>query len=174
MSEEIRTERLLLRSIRPSDSGQITEIIHDPRVHRMLARVAPNQTKAQTLAWIASHDTGRKNNTDHVFAVVQDDNLVGVAGAHRDLVNMPMNLGYWLAPHAWGKGLITEAAGAVLSWLEARGEKAFVSGHFADNPASGRVLQKLGFIRADRGQMFCLGRGEMVDHLYMARIARNA
>ena len=66
---------------------------------------------------------------------------------------------------------VTEAADAVLRWLQARGERAFVSGYFADNPASGRVLAKLGFMRAGRHKVFCLGRGEIVDHYDMAQIA---
>jgi RimJ/RimL family protein N-acetyltransferase len=174
MSEEIRTARLLLRRVRPSDAGQITAFVQDPLVHRMLASVAPNQTKAQTLAWIAGHDAGAARDSDHVWAIELDNQLVGVTGAHRSNTCLPFEVGYWLAPQAWGKGLMTEALGALLDWLEQRGEKAFVSGHFADNPASGRVLQKLGFIHAGRNPVFCLGRGEMVDHLYMARIARNA
>lgn len=55
-------------------------------------------------------------------------------------------LGYWLAPDRWGRGLMTEAAGAAIdaarAWL---GYRRVVSGHFVDNPASGRVLEKLGF-----------------------------
>ena len=174
MSEEIRTARLLLRRVRPMDAGPITAIIQDPRVHRMLARVAPNQTKAQTLAWIARQDAGAARDTDHVRAIELDGELVGVTGANRSDTGSPFEIGYWLAPHAWGKGLMTEAVGALLEWLEKRGERAFVSGHFADNPGSGRVLQKLGFMNSGRNPVFCLGRGEMVDHLYMARIARNA
>jgi RimJ/RimL family protein N-acetyltransferase len=174
MSDEMRTKRLILRPVRPVDAGPITEIIQDPRIHRNLARVAPNQNKAQTLAWIATHDLGRENDTGHVFAITLDDGFLGIMGANRSGRHAPFNLGYWLAPAVWGKGLVTEAAGAVLGWLEGRGEKAFVSGYFADNPASGRVLQKLGFMKADRAPMFCLGRGETVDHFHMARIARNA
>tara|TARA_R110002094_G_scaffold63662_1_gene73933 strand:+ start:1743 stop:2267 length:525 start_codon:yes stop_codon:yes gene_type:complete len=174
MSDEIRTQRVLLRPVQPSDSGKITEIIHDPRIYRMVARIAPNQTKAQTLAWISTHDAGAARNTDHVRAVEQDGELIGITGAHRQAGKSPFELGYWLAPHAWGKGLMTEAAGALMEWLEHRGEQGFVSGYFADNPASGRVLQKLGFMIAGRGPVFSLGRGETVDHLYMARIARNA
>ena len=174
MSEEIRTARLLLRRVRPMDAGPITAIIQDPRVHRMLARVAPNQTKAQTLAWSARHDAGAARDTDHVRAIELDGQLVGVTGANRADTRSPFEIGYWLSPDAWGKGLMTEAVGALLAWLEQRGERAFVSGHFADNPASGRVLQKLGFMNSGRNPVFCLGRGEMVDHLYMARIARNA
>ena len=49
MSEELQTERLLLRSIGPADADAITQIVQDPKVYRMLSSVAPNQPKAQHL-----------------------------------------------------------------------------------------------------------------------------
>jgi RimJ/RimL family protein N-acetyltransferase len=174
MSEELQTERLLLRSIGPADAGPITELVQDPRVYRMLARVAPNQSKAETLAWISGQDAAAKADMEHVRAMVLEGNLVGVIGADRKSEGAPFTIGYWLAPMAWGNGLTTEAAKTLLSWLERRGETAFLSGHFVDNPASGRVLHKLGFMRAGRSKLFSLGRGETVEHFDMARLARNA
>src|SRR3546814_763149 len=57
-----------------------------------------------------------------------------------------LGLGYWLAPEHWGQGLATEAAqGMVVYGFETLGAEALQSGHFADNPASGRVLEKAGF-----------------------------
>lgn len=174
MSEDLQTERLLLRHIGPADAGTITDLVQDPRVYRMLARIAPNQPKAQTLAWISGQDAAGKADMEHVRAMVLEGNIVGVVGAHRELEGMPFNIGYWLSPVAWGKGLTTEAAKKLLAWLESRGETAFLSGYFVDNPASGRVLNKLGFMRAGRRKLFSLGRGETVEHFDMARLARNA
>jgi [ribosomal protein S5]-alanine N-acetyltransferase len=173
MSEtHLETPRLHLRPVTPQDSGLITEIVGDPRVHRMLARVPPGQTKAQTLAWIMTHERGRETDTDHVFAITEGGGLIGVIGANRAATDLPFEIGYWLAPPAWGKGFCSEAGAAVIRWLEAtRNARALVAGHFADNPASGRVLSKLGFLPCGRDKMHCAGRGERVDHIRMARIA---
>ena len=65
---------------------------------------------------------------------------------------------------------MTEAAEAVVHWLEMRGDHAFTAGHFADNPASGRVLKKVGFLPSGRGRVFSLGRGEASDHINMSYI----
>lgn len=171
MTAEISTERLHLRPVTPHDSGRITEVVADPRVYRMLARVPPGQTKAQTLAWIMTHDRGRAEDLDHVYAITNDGVLLGVTGAHRASTDLPFEIGYWLAPEAWGQGFITEASAGLIRWLESRkGARALVSGHFADNPASGRVLAKLGFLPSGRDKMLCLGRGEIADHILMARI----
>jgi [ribosomal protein S5]-alanine N-acetyltransferase len=172
MTAEISTERLHLRSVTPQDSGRITEVVADPRVHRMLARVPPGQTKAQTLAWIMTHDRGRAEDIDHVYAITKNGVLIGVTGAHRASTDLPFEIGYWLAPEAWGQGFVTEASAALIRWLETRkGARALVSGHFADNPASGRVLAKLGFLPSGRDKMFCAGRGEVAEHVLLSRIS---
>ncbi len=169
---ELKTSRLVLRAVTPQDSGRITEIVADPRVHRMLARVSPDQTKAQTLAWIITHERGRAEDTDHVFAITLGGDLIGVIGANRADVALPFEIGYWLAPGAWGQGYCSEAGKALIGWLEQRRcARALVAGHFADNPASGRVLAKLGFLPCGRNRMFSAGRGELADHILMARIA---
>jgi len=56
-------------------------------------------------------------------------------------------LGYWLARDYWGHGYITEAAAAVLlEGFSALSLPYIDAGYFVDNPASGRVLDKLGFV----------------------------
>ncbi len=166
------TVRLRFRRVVPSDSAAITDAVRDPRVYRMLARVPPDQNRVQTLAWIATHDAARRADTDHVFALIHGEMFAGVMGAHRTSVSDPFEIGYWLVPDAWGKGLCTEAGFALIAWLEqTRAARALVSGYFVDNPASGRVLRKLGFLPAGRWPMFSAGRGEVADHFQMARIA---
>lgn len=174
MSEtEIQTERLRLRPVTPQDSGPFTEAVNDPRIYLMLASVPPAQTKAQTLAWIATHDRAREENTGHFYAITTPEGgLCGIISATRAETLDPFEIGYWLMPEFWGKGLCTEAGAGLIRWLEAtRGVRALVAGHFADNPASGRILTKLGFLPCGRSPMFSKGRERMSDHIMMARIA---
>ncbi len=56
------------------------------------------------------------------------------------------DLGYWLTPAAWGRGYASEAGHAVLALATSLGIGRISAGHFADNPASGAVLRKLGFV----------------------------
>ena len=58
-----------------------------------------------------------------------------------------IELGYWIAKDWWGQGIAVEAAlpgleHAFLAWRLPR----LCAGHYEDNPASGRVLEKLGFV----------------------------
>src|SRR5204863_5466253 len=55
-------------------------------------------------------------------------------------------LGYWIAPPLWGRGLMTEAAQAVMRCgFETIGLHKITVGCLADNAASRRVIEKLGF-----------------------------
>src|SRR5206468_11939592 len=56
-----------------------------------------------------------------------------------------VELGYWLARPFWGRGLATEACTALIAIARALGLERIEGSHFLDNPASGRVLEKLGF-----------------------------
>lgn len=173
MTDEIETSRLVLRRVVMSDAERITSVIKDPRIYRMVARIAPDQSLQTTSDWIATHTVRRAADTDHVFAITRyGDPLIGLVGIHRQSEHYPFELGYWTAPEAWGAGYTTEAAGALIDWVEnSHKHKAIVSGYFVDNPASGRVLAKLGFMRSDRAPVYCTGRDCMVDHYYMVRIS---
>jgi len=74
-------------------------------------------------------------------------------------------IGYWLTLDSWGRGYATEAGEATL--VAARSSldySRFVSGHLVDNPASGRMLEKLGFRRTGRIELrFSKTRNRMVD-----------
>lgn len=75
-----------------------------------------------------------------------------------------VELGYWLTPTAWGQGYATEAACAMVAFArDSLGLTRIASGHFVDNPASGRVLAKAGFHPTGvLGTRHCLARGEDV------------
>ena len=77
-------------------------------------------------------------------------------------------LGYYMRRSHWGQGLATEAAAAVVRY--GFGHLALghlVSGHYADNPASGRVLRKLGFVEVGRDERFSLSLGQTAPSIAM-------
>jgi len=56
-------------------------------------------------------------------------------------------IGYALGRRFWNRGYATEAVRAGLKWVKRDWRKSVVvAGHFADNPASGQVLCKAGFL----------------------------
>lgn len=167
---EIRTERLLLRPPVLADAAHITELVNDPLIYEKVARIPPGQSVEQTGRWILGTERGNELGTDHVFLIVESGAVIGTIGAHRAAADMPFEIGYWVAPAAWGRGVATEAATALIAWLDDRGLAGkLVSGYFADNPASGRVLEKLGFSPVRTGPVYCDGRGRKVNHVFVQR-----
>ena len=70
-------------------------------------------------------------------------------------------LGYWIARPYWGLGFATEASRAVMNIARTIGHEKLIASHFTDNPASGKVLRKLGFQHTGRTeQRHSKGRGE--------------
>tara|TARA_Y100000815_G_C13147526_1_gene426709 strand:+ start:250 stop:711 length:462 start_codon:yes stop_codon:yes gene_type:complete len=71
-------------------------------------------------------------------------------------------IGYAIMEEFAGNGYATEASRTVMQWgASTLGFRTVTAGHFADNPASGRVLQKTGFVPTGESQMwYSLARGE--------------
>jgi RimJ/RimL family protein N-acetyltransferase len=91
--------------------------------------------------------------------------LIGGCGIHRDSEGA-LELGYWIARPYWGLGFATEAARAVMGIARATGLSPLRAGHFADNPASGNVLRKIGFRFTGRiERRYSVGRRAEADCL---------
>ncbi|MEM5516468.1 GNAT family N-acetyltransferase [Henriciella sp. AS95] len=173
MVEAIRTERLLLREPRVSDAEAVTDLVGDPRIYEKVARIPAGQTLQQTETFLLKTQRGRVLDTDHIYIIEKDGALVGLVSAHRNGAGETFEIGYWLAPAHWGQGYVTEAARALIGWLEEHGRgDELISGYFADNPASGRVLEKLGFTKTHQAPVYCLGRHAHIDHIFMVRRAK--
>lgn len=54
-------------------------------------------------------------------------------------------MGYWIARPHWGRGFATEGCRALVDIARTLGLASLEASHFIDNPASARVLEKLGF-----------------------------
>lgn len=137
-----RSERLLLRPPWPEDWKLVLGGIADEGVVRNLARAPwPYEPQhARDFVRLPIEPAFPR------FLVTRADNaqLVGCIGI--DPCDGEVELGYWIARQHWGQGYATEAARAVLDVAQMLGHRRIVASHFLDNPASGRVLRKLGFV----------------------------
>lgn len=157
-----RTGRLTLRPGWPEDAAALAAAIGHEQVVRMLARAPWPYALGDAAAFLA-----RPRAANDVFLLILSHEAkypqpVGGIGIGPD--GDDHELGYWLHPDAWGRGYATEAGRAVVAIARhALGLKRLVSGHFVDNPASGRVLAKLGFRPTGATAMrYSAGRGEEV------------
>jgi RimJ/RimL family protein N-acetyltransferase len=165
---EILTSRLALRPLEAVDAPALARLIDDPEIARMTTRIPHPYDLGDAEAFIGHVRTNKAN----VFAIEPHDGpLAGVIGFQDD--GPTPEMGYWLGRPFWGRGYATEAGRGLLDWTEKRwGKRAVRSGHFADNPASGRVLHKLGFLYTGEVQKReSVSRGEAVDTRMMVWLA---
>lgn len=158
----VRTERLLLRPGWNQDAPALFQAIADERIVRNLATAPWPYRPGDAEAWLA---TERKASEPSllIFRFAEGaPELIGAIGFGRK-PSGGIELGYWIARYHWGRGYATEAGRAVLA--AARHSlrlKRLDAGHFLDNPASGRVLEKLGFRPVGTiAPRYSAGRGEM-------------
>jgi RimJ/RimL family protein N-acetyltransferase len=105
------------------------------------------------------------------FAIALDDSLIGGIGVRmKDTSHLQAgpgpNLGYWLGQPYWGRGYMTEAARGIVVHAFASGvSETIYSGAFADNAASLRVQEKLGFVRTGETTLYAKPRGAEFPHV---------
>jgi len=141
----LTTPRLFLRPFTLADAPALYECCRDPRVGR-LAGWPPHRSVADSEEAIRTVFAA-----PHTFALVERESgvLIGSAGFTGRGQPGEDELGYALHPDWWNRGLMTEAARELLRYaFQDRGLKIVWCSHYAENPASRRVIEKCGFVRA--------------------------
>jgi RimJ/RimL family protein N-acetyltransferase len=140
-----RTPRLLLRPAWAEDAPALFRAIADERIVRNLAQAPWPYGPADAEAFVA-RARGAHEPACLIFLRTRGaPRLIGGVG-FGETADGEVEFGYWIARPYWGLGFATEAARAAID--NARHSlrlKRLIAGHFLDNPASGRVLEKLGF-----------------------------
>ncbi|TCP60523.1 RimJ/RimL family protein N-acetyltransferase [Rhodovulum bhavnagarense] len=144
----IETPRLTLRPFAGEDLRTLARIATDPRVAPMMGTIPVPWPEREMRLWV---DRARFRGTVGFRLAIakRQGGVIGTIG----LGGAPASLAYFLDPAHWGRGYATEAARVFLAGCFARFPGLDVVGadHYFDNPASGRVLEKLGFRPTGRG-----------------------
>lgn len=162
MTERLRTQRLILRPLRASDAGPISLYAGDARVARMTTSIPHPYPPGAAELFIqqAINPDGKDRHWAVDATPIGGAEFVGVVGFHPGIGEV----GYWIGPPFWNTGYVTEAVTAIVAHVfEAGLAESLVEQVFADNPASARVLEKLGFHATGAGESFSVARGEMVE-----------
>lgn len=152
----LRTQRLTLRPLVRTDLAQFMALAGDYAVASMTSDIPHPLNETRARAWLAP------SRGETRFAIELDGQMIGSAGFFRRKPNSA-EIGFWIGRAFWGKGYVAEAGQAVIRYgFESDGLSRFSSSHFIDNPASGRVLAKLGFEACGRGRIWSAAREEEV------------
>ena len=144
----LETERLLLRPMTVSDAeSAFANWTSDPDVARFM-RWERHTAVADTRAWLAAEEAAVEGDQVYNWGFVLKETgaLIGSGGLVWVEAKGMYELGYNIMKQCWNRGLATEAARRIIDFgtTELR-QTQFFCRHAKDNPASGRVMTKVGF-----------------------------
>ncbi|GAK44329.1 GCN5-like N-acetyltransferase [Tepidicaulis marinus] len=162
----LKSGELTIRPFSMADAPRLSGLINNWNIVSMLTRVPYPYEIDHAREWIASHPDIQQEG-DIPRAIVWQGELVGATGYHH-LKEAGWEIGYWIGQPYWGRGIATKTARllvkhAFADWKLGR----LISGHFADNPASGRVLEKAGFRYVGEEMRYSSAREEEVRCLLL-------
>ena len=139
----IETARLRLRPYTKADIAGLVPLVGAREVAATTLRISHPYTKKDAREFLAL--TKEPGKIWLAITLRRDGRQIGGIGLRVEKQHQHAELGYWLGVPYWGKGYATEAAQAMVGYgfdvLELH--RIFAS-HFKHNPASGRILEKLG------------------------------
>jgi ribosomal-protein-alanine N-acetyltransferase len=143
----LATPRLVLRPFDLRDAPTVQRLAGAREIADTTLNIPHPYDVGMAEQWIAGHESSCQAGTLVVFAIVLRDGmqLIGAIGLTIDRAADKGDLGYWIGKPFWGEGFCTEAAQAVLDYGFGTLElNRICARHFARNPASGRVMAKIG------------------------------
>lgn len=177
--ETLTTQRLILRALSIDDAPSVVRICQPIEVAKntlsiahpytledassFLERITESMTKGDTYCWAVTLRSPSGDAGEHI----------GTMGLHCNYEHRHAEVGYSIGIDHWGKGYATEALCAVIEFGFSRvGLARIHAGYFTRNPASGRVLEKCGFVQEGLRPRMYERFGEWVD-LALMRIFRE-
>jgi len=147
MIPTIKTERLILRAFDAADAPAVQKLAGAFEIADTTLNIPHPYEDGMAEEWIATHQQAFQKSTEITFAITlkESGELIGAIGI-MNIGNGCGELGYWIGLPWWNRGYCTEAGREVIRF--ALGElqlNELHAYHLSRNPASGCILQKLGF-----------------------------
>jgi RimJ/RimL family protein N-acetyltransferase len=162
----LQTRRLILRAFLPQDAPEVQRLAGERAIAATTATIPHPYLDGVAEAWIAAQPELRARAESLVYAVtlLEDGRLIGAVGLGLQLAHRHAEMGYWIGRPSWGQGYCTEAAAEALRFgFETIRLHRIYAVHFVSNPASGRVMQKLGMRYEGRRRQHILKWGRFED-----------
>ncbi len=147
----LETDRLLLRPPTMEDAPAIQVLVNDERIAKVTLNIPYPYPDNGAVEWLERvFARGQDDGEYHVpFAITRkaDGLYMGTIGISVGNPYDASEVGYWLGVEFWGQGYMTEALTRMIQFgFEELKLNRIHAGHFADNPASGRVMKKAGMV----------------------------
>lgn len=171
LNNYIETPRLLLRTYVPQDGDAVWAVLSRREIYATTYAIPKDYPRPQVDWWFRFLSSARRNKTGFEFGIF--DKLTNTYVGNCGIINVQNSLhcgaiSYFVNPDLWGKGYATEAGKAIVSFAFSSLRLHRISGRcLSTNPASRRVMEKLGFIYEGTGrdEIYKDGLFLNVDHL---------
>ena len=143
----LTTPRLVLRPFTPTDAPIVQELLSDPEIAAGTLRIPHPYPAGAAAEWIAglAPKWAEGRFAAWALAAAASDRVLGAISLRVTPAHRRAEVGYWVARAAWGQGYATEAVRAMVDYGFEVLDLHRVEGHcYAENSASGRVMQRAG------------------------------
>lgn len=143
----LHTDRLALRPLRMDDAPAVQALAADLAIAMNTLSIPHPYPAGAAEEFITRMRAHMDDGKGVVFAIMrsEDDVLVGTVGLTINRDHRRAELGYWIGVPFWKNGYATEAAARVLRWgFDSLQIQRIFAHHMLRNPASGKVLRKIG------------------------------
>lgn len=143
----LHTERLTLRAFNLSDAKRVQKLAGTFEIADTTGHMPHPYLDGMAEDWISGQAEEFNDGDAATFAITlrESGELMGAIGLTLQSHHQRAEMGYWLGVEYWNKGYMSEAAAAVIAYgFEQLHLNRIYSSYFPRNPASGRVMQKVG------------------------------
>ena len=169
------TERLWIRPYCKADADAVWHVLRRPEIYDTTAYIQWDYPREKVDWWITFVQNAAQNGMGYEFGLFAKADghyvgNVGVINVHRE--NYSGAITYFVRPEDWNKGYATEAAREMLRFAFEALQLHRVSGAcMSRNPASRRVMEKMGmtFVGTVEDELYKDGEFIDIDHLSLLR-----
>lgn len=139
-------DTIIMRPVEEADIPTIAKLANNAKIANNTFVPHP-YSKDNAAEFVNNVRDSWENGTACVFAICDKDTnqFMGAMGIHPEEAHNRAEVGYWLGEPHWGKGYATQALRLIVQFgFEQLGLNRIQAGHFTHNPASGRVMEKVG------------------------------
>ena len=151
----LETEKLILRPLTIADADAVFNgWASDPEVNKYVAYNL-HESINTTIEWLTQEEKNVDSDESYSwgFVLKENDRLIGSGGFGYNEEHKMFAPGYNIMKAYWGKGLTTEALRAMIDFaVSVLGVREFFCNHAAENIASGKVMEKVGFVYQKDGE----------------------
>lgn len=169
INRTILTNRLYLRLFEKRDAETVQVLCNNYNIYKSTLYLPYPYSLNDALVWMENHKKNFDEDYSYEFAITDkiSGNLYGAISLSNNQKFKNGEIAYWIGEEYWGKGYGTEAAKAIIDFAfeEKKMHKVFAR-YFKSNPASGRIMQKIGMVQEGVLKDQIVKDGEYEDLIY--------